>query len=228
MPAARQMRASACAAPADGWRKTIKSGDIASRLRAVSKSVSPFVTLEVEALMLMVSAERRLPANSKEVRVRVEGSKKRLMTVRPRRVGTFLISRCEMSRNVSAVSSTCTISALVNSRMPSKSLRARPVGARSSARCSSLSIFLRIRSPIQLQLIQKKATTQGRPRSFAFRRSLHDGDPFLAVNVIEHHLDDLALFRRHKLADVIRMNRQLTMLLAAIHEHGQLHTARAA
>jgi hypothetical protein len=36
-------------------------------------SVSPFVTLDVEELMLMVSAERRLAAISKEVRVRVEG-----------------------------------------------------------------------------------------------------------------------------------------------------------
>jgi hypothetical protein len=44
--------------------------------------------------MLMVSAESRLAAISKEVRVRVEARKKRLMTVLPRRVGTFLISRC--------------------------------------------------------------------------------------------------------------------------------------
>ena len=89
---------------------TMQSGDIASRLRAVSRSVSPLVTLEVEALMLMASAERRLAAISKEVRVRVEGSKKRLMTVRPRSVGTFLISRREMSRKDSAVSRMCVIS----------------------------------------------------------------------------------------------------------------------
>ena len=56
--------------------------------------------------MLITSAERRFPAISKEVRVRVEGSKKRLMTVRPRSVGTFFISRAYISRNLSAVSST--------------------------------------------------------------------------------------------------------------------------
>ncbi len=100
----------------------MRSGPIASRLRAVSSSVSPFVTEDVEELMLMTSAERRLPAISKEVRVRVEASKKRLMTVRPRRVGTFLISRSEISRNVSAVSRMCAISPALIPRIPSKFL----------------------------------------------------------------------------------------------------------
>ena len=58
-------------APEDGWRTTIASGRIASRFRAVSASVSPFDALEVEALMLIVSAERRFAAISNEVRVRV-------------------------------------------------------------------------------------------------------------------------------------------------------------
>src|SRR5205823_9837733 len=44
-------------APEDGWRTTIASGRMASRFRAVSARVSPFDTLEPEALMLMVSAE---------------------------------------------------------------------------------------------------------------------------------------------------------------------------
>ena len=61
-------------APDDGWRTTIASGRIASRLRAVSASVSPFVVLEVDALMLMVSADRRFAAISNDVRVRVLGS----------------------------------------------------------------------------------------------------------------------------------------------------------
>jgi hypothetical protein len=43
-------------------------------LRAVSASVSPFETLELEALMLMVSADSRLAAISNEVRVRVLAS----------------------------------------------------------------------------------------------------------------------------------------------------------
>ena len=72
--------------------------------RGIEK-VSPFETLEEETLIFIASAERRLAAISKEVRVRVEDSKKRLMIVRPRRAGTFLISRLETSRKVSAVSS---------------------------------------------------------------------------------------------------------------------------
>jgi len=93
---------------------------MASRFRAVSSSVSPLLTLEVGTLMLMASAERRLAAISKDVRVRVEDSKKRLMTVRPRRAGTFFISRRETSRKVSAVSSRCVISPASSSRMPSR------------------------------------------------------------------------------------------------------------
>src|SRR3712207_9006534 len=57
--AARQMRASCCGAPAEEWRMTMQSGAIASRLCAVSRRVSPLVTLEVEALMLR-SEERRV------------------------------------------------------------------------------------------------------------------------------------------------------------------------
>ncbi len=40
----------------------MQSGDIASRLRAVSSSVSPLLTLDVETLMLIASAESRLAA----------------------------------------------------------------------------------------------------------------------------------------------------------------------
>src|SRR5207249_7199835 len=65
----------------------------ASRLRAVSLSVSPFVRLEVVAEILITSALRRNAASSKEVRVRVLGSTKKLTSVLPRNAGTFLISR---------------------------------------------------------------------------------------------------------------------------------------
>ena len=68
----------------------MQSGDMASRLRAVSSSVSPLLTLEVETLMLTASADKRFAAISNEVLVRVEGSKKRLITVRPRKRGHFL------------------------------------------------------------------------------------------------------------------------------------------
>ena len=51
---------------------TMKSGDIASRVRAVSSSVSPLAKLEVEAEKLIVSAESRFSASSNELRVRVD------------------------------------------------------------------------------------------------------------------------------------------------------------
>src|SRR5512138_3800484 len=66
------------------------SGDIASRLRAVSTSVSPFTTLDVPIATLRVSALRRFSAISNDVRVRVLGSKNRFTTVFPRSAGTFL------------------------------------------------------------------------------------------------------------------------------------------
>jgi hypothetical protein len=58
------------------------------------------------AVKLIVSADSRLAATSKEMRVRVESSKKRLTTVRPRSVGSFLIGRSATDRISSAVSST--------------------------------------------------------------------------------------------------------------------------
>ena len=63
---------------------------MAFRVMAVSIRVSPFLMADQETDMLMTSAPRRLPASSKEVRVRVELSKKRLMTVRPRKADDFL------------------------------------------------------------------------------------------------------------------------------------------
>ena len=47
---------------------------IASRLRAVSTRFSPFTIDEPEPDMFTVSAESRFSANSKDTRVRVEGS----------------------------------------------------------------------------------------------------------------------------------------------------------
>ncbi len=51
----------------------------------------------------MTSAESRLAAASKEIRVRVESSKNRLTTVRPRSAGSFLIGRSASERSSSAV-----------------------------------------------------------------------------------------------------------------------------
>src|SRR5262249_56180973 len=102
---------------------TIASGAIACRFNAVSTSVSPLTTLEVEAEMLIASADKRFAAISKLVRVRVEASKKRLMTVFPRSVGTFLICLRFTSRKVSAVSRMKLISSGERSAIPRRSLR---------------------------------------------------------------------------------------------------------
>ena len=50
------------------------------------------------------SAERRFSASSKELLVRVDGSRKRLTIVRPRSAGTFLMARLLTSENERAVS----------------------------------------------------------------------------------------------------------------------------
>ncbi len=92
------------AAPEDPWRITTISMRIASRFRAVSTNVSPLLTEEPVAEMLTVSALRRFSANSNETLVLVDASKNRLTIVLPRRTGTFLIRRSEISLNGSAVS----------------------------------------------------------------------------------------------------------------------------
>ena len=94
------------------------SGCMAEMFRAVSMRVSPLVVLLVEAEMLKVSALIRLAAISKERRVRVEGSKNRLMMVWPRRVGTFLIGRAEISLKESAVVRIWVMSSRENCSMP--------------------------------------------------------------------------------------------------------------
>src|SRR5262245_63580044 len=112
-----------CGAPEAECRMTTQSAAIASNVFAVSISVSPFDTLLVEEEILTTSAERRFPAISNEVRVRVDASKKRLMTVFPRSVGTFLIGRVETSLKDSAVSRICRISSRLRSWIPSRSFR---------------------------------------------------------------------------------------------------------
>ena len=95
----------------------------------VSFSDSPLSTLEPEALTLMVSADSRLAASSNELEVRVDDSKKRLTTVRPRSVGTFLTSRCITDSKPSAVSSSRSTSARSRSEIESRWRRlGSPVG----------------------------------------------------------------------------------------------------
>ena len=77
---------------------------MASSVSAVSLRLSPLATLEPLAEKLITSADSRLAAASNEILVRVESSKKRLTTVRPRSVGSFLIGRSAIRASSSAVS----------------------------------------------------------------------------------------------------------------------------
>ena len=56
-------------------------------------SDSPLSTAEPDDLIDITSADSRLAASSKLEDVRVDDSKKRLTTVRPRSVGSFFTSR---------------------------------------------------------------------------------------------------------------------------------------
>ena len=76
------------------------SACIADRLSIVSSRLSPLVVDERAMSRLMTSADSRLAAISKVVRVRVEFSKNRLKTLLPRSSGTFLTSRSLTLRNV--------------------------------------------------------------------------------------------------------------------------------
>ena len=110
-------------APVALWRMMMMSALRASRLRAVSLRVSPFLSEEASAEKLMTSAVRRWAASSKLMRVRVEGSMKRLTTVLPRRAGTFLMARSPTALKARAVSRTVTISAALRDSMSRRCLR---------------------------------------------------------------------------------------------------------
>lgn len=86
---------------------TDRSTCIASRVYTVSSIDSPLLVDIREALRLITSADSRLAAISKVVRVRVLGSKNRLTTVLPRSKGTFLISRFPKLIKLSATSRIC-------------------------------------------------------------------------------------------------------------------------
>lgn len=94
---------------------TTASAPMASRVSAVSLSDSPLDTLDPLAEKLITSADSRLAAASNEMRVRVESSKNRLTTVRPRSVGSFLMERSETLASSSAVSRMRSASSLVRS-----------------------------------------------------------------------------------------------------------------
>src|SRR5205085_2935999 len=117
--------ASIFADPGCLWRITIMFGCIATRFSAVSIRVSPFSTEDPDAEKFSVSAERRFSAISKETRVRVDASMKRLITSWPRSAGTFLTGRSLTSLKPSAVSRMRAISSGVRDSMPRRSLDLR-------------------------------------------------------------------------------------------------------
>ena len=80
---------------------------MALRLAMVSSRLSPLAVEERAMSRLMTSADRRVAAISKVVRVRVEFSKKRLNTLLPRSSGTFLTSRSLTLTKLAAVSRIC-------------------------------------------------------------------------------------------------------------------------
>src|ERR1017187_341706 len=93
-----------CGAPLCACRTTNMSACIAERLSTVSSRVSPLVWEDTAMLRLITSADRRLAAISKVVRVRVEASKNKLNTDLPRNRGTFLTSRAVTPTKEVAVS----------------------------------------------------------------------------------------------------------------------------
>ena len=120
--------------PTRGGAPRSRRACIASRLRAVSSSVSPLVVDELEPRDVdRRRRDSRLAASSNEVRVRVEGSKNRLMTVLPAQ-RRHLLDRAgsAISRNRSPRSRTITISAAESGSMPSRWRGGEPGHARRS------------------------------------------------------------------------------------------------
>ena len=88
----------------------------------MSFKLSPLLKLEPFAEKLITSAESRFAAASKEIRVRVESSKKRFTTVLPRSVGNFFTAPSDSRDNSVAVSSISIASVLLRSLIESRCL----------------------------------------------------------------------------------------------------------
>ena len=80
--------ASTWGAPDSALRTTTMSGAIEASVRAVSRKVSPLESEEDLGTKARDSAESRLAASWNDAWVRVEGSRKRWVTVRPTSTGT--------------------------------------------------------------------------------------------------------------------------------------------
>src|SRR6476661_3941309 len=118
--------------------------------------------------MLTMSALRRLAASSKEMRVRVLGSMKRLTRVLPWSAGTFFTSRVPTSLKASAVLSTRVISSAESSRRLNKSFRTQRVvivGPRPAGLTKARPSFLHQPDGVRLVV----CFLQPHPHAFALR-----------------------------------------------------------
>src|SRR5213592_3631366 len=208
-----------CGAPVALWRMMIISALSASRLRAVSLSVSPFLSEDASAVKLMTSAVNRNAASSKLMRVRVEGSMKRLTTVLPRKAGTFLIARSPTALNALAVSWTSVISSAESDSMSSRCLRFQEfIGEGGSG------VMERGNGVMECWSVGSRA---------ALASAQYSSTPLLQFSSCPfeiHHVFTVLLFQPHVhsvgrragdiLADKVGLDGQLTV--AAVHEHGQL------
>src|SRR5947209_18327846 len=109
---------------------------------AVSFSDSPLSTEEPLDLIDIVSADSRLAASSKLDEVRVDDSKKTLITRRPLSVGSFLTSRSRLRSNVRAVASNRSTSSRVMSLIEMKCRLGGGAGGRRSSRMTRMSAVM--------------------------------------------------------------------------------------
>src|SRR5581483_4685750 len=193
-----------------GWRMTITSGPYASSVSAVSFSDSPLSTEDPAAFTDITSAESRFAASSKLDDVRVDDSKKRLTTVRPRSVGSFFSSRSSDCSKLPAVASSRSTSSRVTSAIE---IRCRRGGAGGSAG-GSRSLRTTWISAICVLLVARGV------------RVRDEDDAVDLVHLEQLHLDALVARRRQVLADVVGPDRQLAV--AAVGDDGELHAGRTA
>src|SRR6266404_6210059 len=154
---------------------TMKSAFNASRLRAVSLSVSPFLSEEASAVKLIISAERRCSQSSKLIRVRVDGSTNRLMTVLPRNAGTFFMARSPTALKARAVSSTSRISSALRDSISSKCLRVHGINVKLQ-RSTKLQIPRTARPPRGKAVTEVAQVSNLLYRRFPIGRALESSD----------------------------------------------------
>src|SRR5688572_13112578 len=176
-------------APEELWRTTKMSACIAERLATVSSSDSPLVCDEMAMFRLMTSADRRLAAISKVVRVRVEFSKNRLNTLLPRSSGTFFTSRSVTPAKDSAVFRICSMIARGRPSIDSRCCSS-PLALSCGLRGGLLGIFQLQRQPAVVGALQAQALAC---RHLDLRARVLRGDRQLAPAAVgEHHQRDAA------------------------------------